>query len=130
MKKYNVFFVSCVFFVLIAGAFLFYLEAKRKQDLTNTMHNLRLVYSRIEEYKEIHGKYPASQNVKTLFEELGIMDRDFFRVDSVDISSALYYAPMNDLEEPILTIQVRPHIIGKNCRIVMHKNGACYENME
>lgn len=130
MKKYNVFFVSCVFFVLIAGAFLFYLEAKRKQDLTNTMHNLRLVYSRIEEYKEIHGKYPAPQNVKTLFNELGMMDRDFFRVDSIDISSALYYAPMNDLEEPILTIQVRPHIIGKSSRIVMHKNGAYYENME
>jgi len=114
---------------VLGGAFLFYSEAKRKRDLTNTMHNLRFVYSRIEEYKEIHGKYPASQNVKTLFEELGIMDRDFFRVDSVDIGSALYYAPANNSEEPILTIQVRPHIIGKNCRIVMRKNGACYENM-
>ena len=127
MKKNNIFFVFGIFFVLITGAFWFYLEVKRKQDLTNTMHNLRLVYSRIEKHKEIHGKYPASQGVKTLLKELDLADSDFFKVDSIDISSALYYAPANNLEEPILTIRIRPHLIGKSYQIVMRKNDVCYK---
>jgi len=128
MKKNIVFFLlSVCCWVLIAGICLFYSEAKRKQDLTNTMHNLRLVYSRIEKYKEKHGKYPVSQSVKTLLKELDPADSNFFRVDSVDINSAQYHAPTHNWKEPVLTIQVRPHIFGSNCRIVMRKNNAYYE---
>ena len=118
-------------FVLAAGAFWFFSEVQRKQDLTNTMHNLRLVYTRIEGYKEKHGRYPDQQNMKALLKTLCLTDRDFFQVKSIDIRSAVYHAPAQNAENPVLTIRIKPRIFRKNDQqIVMRKHEAYYEDIE
>lgn len=117
--------------ILAAGTFWFFSEVRRKQDLTNTMHNLRLVYTRMEGYKEKHGRYPDQQNMKALLKTLCLTDHDFFQVKTIDIGSAVYHAPMQNSEEPILTIRIKPRIFRKKAqRIVMRKYEAYYETMK
>ena len=57
----------------------FYSEVQRKQDLTNTMHNLRLIYTNMENYKEQNGYYPKQQSLRALLKTLNLSEKTFFK---------------------------------------------------
>ena len=89
------------------------LKAQRKQDMANTVHNLRVVCMRLETYKDEHGDYPAPQDMDSLLKTLGLSKEDFFKVRTIDIRSAVYHAPASDPEGPVLTMYVKPHILSR-----------------
>ena len=124
MKKQLMIYFLCGVIILgfAAKALWFFLEVQRKQDLTNMAHNFRLVYTRLEDYNKKYGSYPPQQDMRSLLKTLRLSDGDLFKV-SIDIESAVYHAPKQKNEEPVLTIQIRPHLFRKNHeQIVMRKH--------
>ena len=124
MKKQLMIYFLCGVIILgfAAKALWFFLEVQRKQDLTNMAHNFRLVYTRLEDYNKKYGSYPPQQDMRSLLKTLRLSDGDLFKV-SIDIGSAVYHATKKKNEEPVLTIQIRPHLFRKDHeQIVMRKH--------
>ena len=124
MKKQLMIYFLCGVIILgfAAKALWFFLEVQRKQDLTSMAHNFRLVYTRLEDYNKKYGSYPPQQDMRSLLKTLRLSDGDLFKV-SIDIGSAVYHAPKQKNEEPVLTIQIRPHLFRKDHeQIVMRKH--------
>ena len=124
MKKQLMIYFLCGVIILgfAAKALWFFLEAQRKQDMANMAHNFRLVYTRLEDYNKKYGSYPPQQDMRSLLKTLRLSDGDLFKV-SIDIGSAVYHAPKQKNEEPVLTIQIRPHLFRKDHeQIVMRKH--------
>ena len=124
MKKQLMTYSLCGAIILgfAAKALWFFLEVQRKQDLTNMAHNFRLVYTRLEDHHKKYGCYPPQQDMRSLLKTLRLSDGDLFKV-SIDIGSAVYHAPKQKNEEPVLTIQINPHLFRKNHeQIVMRKH--------
>ena len=106
----------------------FYSEVQRKQDLTNTMHNLRLIYTNMENYKEKNGYYPKQQSLRALLKTLNLSEKTFFKTRTIDISSAIYHAPIQNTETPFLTIEIKPTFFRRQYqRIVMQRDDVYYE---
>ncbi len=123
MKKQLLTYSLCGIIILgfAAKALWFFLEAQRKQDMANMAHNFRLVYARLEDHNKKYGSYPPQQDMRSLLKTLRLSDGDLFKV-SIDIGSAVYHAPKQKNEEPILTIQIKPHLFRKKHeQIVMRK---------
>ncbi|MBR4662643.1 MAG: hypothetical protein IKO93_02100 [Lentisphaeria bacterium] len=124
MKKQLITYSLCGVIILgfAAKALWFFLEVQRKQDMANLAHNFRLVYTRLENYNKKNGSYPPQQDMRSLLKTLRLSDGDLFKV-SIDIGSAVYHAPKQKNEDPVLTIQIKPHLFRKNYeQIVMQKN--------
>ena len=124
MKKQLMTYSLCgvIILGLAAKALWFFLEVQRKQDMANMAHNFRLVYTRLEDYNNKYGSYPPQQDMRSLLKTLRLSDGDLFKV-SIDIGSAVYHAPNPKNEEPVLTIQIKPHLFRKNYeQIVMRKH--------
>ena len=124
MKKQLMTYSLCGVIILgfAAKALWVFLEAQRKQDMANMAHNFRLVYTRLEDYNHKNGSYPPQQDMRSLLKTLRLSDGDLFKV-SIDIGSAVYHAPKQKNEDPVLTIQIKPHLFRKNYeQIVMQKN--------
>ena len=124
MKKQLLTYSLCGVIILgfAAKALWVFLEAQRKQDLTNMAHNFRLIYTRLEDHNQKYGSYPRQQDMRSLLKTLRLSDGDLFKV-SIDIGSAVYHAPKQKNEEPVLTIQIKPHWFRKNHeQIVMRKH--------
>ena len=121
---------SILISIMIIGISWFYSEVQRKQDLTNTMHNLRFIYNSINSDKEKNGYYPKPQSLKSLLNTLNLSEKRFFKTRIIDILTAVYHAPNQNTEFPFLTIEVKPTLLRRQRqRIVMKNDEAYYENV-
>ena len=130
MRKHfvKIFAGSGLVFILGISILWFYSEVQRKQDLTNTMHNLRLIYTNMENYKEKNGYYPKQQSLRALLKTLNLSEKTFFKTRTIDISSAIYRAPIQNTETPFLTIEIKPTFFRRQYqRIVMQRDDVYYE---
>jgi len=124
MKDLLITYIICgalAFGFTVYGLNLFF-ECRRIQDLTNMGHNFQLVYSRLEDYKKKHGSYPLQQDMKSLLKTLHLSNGDLFKV-SIDIGTAVYHAPKQNSDAPILMICIKPHLLRrKQQQIVAQKH--------
>ena len=122
---------GCILTAIVAGvALLVVLQARLHQDLINTAGNIGRVYARLEDYKAEHGYYPEQQDMKTLLKTLDMDDHDFFKVLLYDIRSAVYHAPSQDSEKPVITMCIRKRLFGKKELLVRDQDLWHYEDIE
>ena len=122
--------LGCILTAIVAGAVWIGLELQLHQDLINTAGNIGRVYARLEDYKAEHRYYPEQQDMKTLLKTLDIDDHDFFKVLLYDIRSAVYYAPSQDSEKPVITMCIRKRLFGKKELLVRDQDLWHYEDIE
>ena len=108
----------------------FFGELRLKQEWNDTVVNLRRIHPRLEAYEKDHGRYPDQQDMRSLLNTLDMRDKDFIKVYTNDIGSAIYYAPNPDPDdpvksqyEPIITIRVRTGVF-RGCNLFfLRKDG-------
>lgn len=120
-------FVSVVF---IAGLLLIISAAHYKEDAVRTLENARRIYAHLEKYKEEYGKYPEQQDTKTLLKTLDMDNSKFSNVHLFDINSAVYHAPTQDSEGPVLTMRIKYHPFDKDRQIVIKKDYCGIEDVK
>ena len=118
---------GCLILLIAVYSLLCFGDALLKQDSANSMGNLRKIYNRLENYKAEHGSYPEQQDMRALLQTLGMSDNDLAKVYLFDIDSAEYQAPLQDSEDPVLTMRVRWRLLSKSITIVILKDGMEYE---
>ena len=135
-KKMNTFFkalflgaaVAILFFAAIFACFLG--EALLKQEWNDTVVNLRRIHACLEAYEKEQGKYPDQQDMRSLLKTLDMSDKDFIKVYTNDIGSAIYYAPppnpddpVKSQVEPIITIRVKTGVFKRYNLFFLKKDG-------
>ena len=117
---------GCILLFVAVNCLLSLGHAMYKQDSANTMGNLRRIYNRLEEYKAEHGSYPEQQNMRSLLQTLGMGDGDLAKLNLFDINSAVYQAPVNDADDPVLSMYIKWRLFDKYVRLVILKDGMEY----
>jgi len=125
--------IGIIMFFVIAGIFFFWGEIKLYEDNARAFGNMNILYSRLESYNMAYGKYPPQQDMKSLLKTLGLNKSDFSKVLFFDISSAEYLAPslnpedpLQNLDDPVLSLCVKSHVFGKYQRLCLRKDGSMY----
>ena len=122
--------LAVVLFAIAIKVIWFFLEVKRKGDLSYTVGNLRFVYKHLESYKEKNGEYPCQQDMNDLLKTLNLSKNDLPSKRSFDIGSAVYHAPTSNSEYPTITMSIGPHILSrKKHQIFLDKDIGYYENI-
>ena len=123
--------IICI--IIVAGIFFFWGEIKLYEDNARAFGNMNILYSRLEDYNIVHGEYPPQQDMKSLLKTLGLNKSDFREVLFFDISSAEYHAPslnpedpLQNLDDPVLSLCVKSHVFGKYQRLCLRKDGSMY----
>jgi len=104
----------------------FFGELWLKQEWNDTVVNLRRIHPRLEAYEKEHGKYPDQQDMRSLLKTLDMSDKDFIKVYTNDIGSAIYYTPSTDPEdpiEPVITFRVKTGVFSRYNLFFLKRDG-------